>query len=348
MRSKYKHIFISWSNKNSKAFANYLKEILEKEIFKNTDLRCFVSSVDIASGEDWWAKIKKELKISKMGIVCITKENINAPWIYYEAGAMVARGCNVVPLIIGCNPEYLKDTPLSGNQRKDFFDEKQFSKMVFDINKLDIKTTNGCSIKDKDLKPAIKRGYEKLKKIAANELEALKNMRVFNEKYIYPQSVTTVNKDTIYVCVPMASTPTEKKYEELHQFVKELNVLLTKNSEKTLRFRTVYCPALEKETQLDFDGANTAIKQNFIKMKQVDCMLVVYPELLPSSLLVEIGYGIALCKRIVIFYRDKLPYMLQDAGNEIEHVKVKHFDTYKDIIGEIKSNGRDLFDMDEE
>ena len=77
-----KKIFISWSGDNSKEIAIELKNTLEKGIFDGTGLECFVSDVDISCGDDWWNKIKKELKSCKLGIVCITKENLKAPWIF--------------------------------------------------------------------------------------------------------------------------------------------------------------------------------------------------------------------------------------------------------------------------
>lgn len=82
-RGKQNKIFISWSGKNSKKIAMELKEVLEHKIFSSTDLECFVSTVDIASGDDWWNKINKELKKCKQGILCVTKENIKAPWIFF-------------------------------------------------------------------------------------------------------------------------------------------------------------------------------------------------------------------------------------------------------------------------
>ena len=59
VRSMKNKIFISWSGKNSKKIAIELKKSLEKEIFATSGLECFVSTVDIASGDDWWNKIKK-------------------------------------------------------------------------------------------------------------------------------------------------------------------------------------------------------------------------------------------------------------------------------------------------
>ena len=94
-RKIYKKIFISWSGDNSKQIARALKDSLENTIFKDTGLECFVSDVDISSGDDWWNKIKTELKKCKLGIACITKENLRAPWIYFESGAMIARPCTI-------------------------------------------------------------------------------------------------------------------------------------------------------------------------------------------------------------------------------------------------------------
>ena len=46
-RNDYKKIFISWSGDNSKEIAKALKKTLEKVVFKNTGLHCFVSDLDI-------------------------------------------------------------------------------------------------------------------------------------------------------------------------------------------------------------------------------------------------------------------------------------------------------------
>lgn len=83
-RGKQNRIFISWSGKNSKIIAKELKNVFENKIFAGTGLTCFVSDVDIASGTDWWDKIKGELKTCRLGILCITKENIRAPWIFLK------------------------------------------------------------------------------------------------------------------------------------------------------------------------------------------------------------------------------------------------------------------------
>ena len=78
-------IFVSWSGDTSRKFAKYLKDWLEQCI-QSADV--FFSQEDIEKGERWNDKIATELQDSKFGIVCLTSENVNAPWIHFEAGAL--------------------------------------------------------------------------------------------------------------------------------------------------------------------------------------------------------------------------------------------------------------------
>ncbi|HHG3227861.1 TPA: hypothetical protein ACPVYE_004453 [Vibrio parahaemolyticus] len=48
----------------------------------------YVSSEDIDKGARWSTDIAKELEDSTYGILCVTQENMNAPWLTFEAGAL--------------------------------------------------------------------------------------------------------------------------------------------------------------------------------------------------------------------------------------------------------------------
>jgi hypothetical protein len=78
-------IFVSWSGKPSLAVATALKEWLPY-IFNGIDL--FVSSEDIRKGKRWPAEVSKELGATNFGIVCLTPDNLDAPWLLFEAGAL--------------------------------------------------------------------------------------------------------------------------------------------------------------------------------------------------------------------------------------------------------------------
>jgi len=51
-------------------------------------LEPYVSSEDIDKGARWSTDIAKELEDSGFGILCVTKENLHAPWLTFEAGAL--------------------------------------------------------------------------------------------------------------------------------------------------------------------------------------------------------------------------------------------------------------------
>lgn len=79
------NVFISWSGKRSHEIALILKEWLPSVI---QSIEPYVSSEDIDKGARWGMEIAAELERSSFGILCITEDNINAPWIIFEAGAL--------------------------------------------------------------------------------------------------------------------------------------------------------------------------------------------------------------------------------------------------------------------
>lgn len=330
---KHNKIFISWSGPNSKEFAKSLKTLLEKSVFDNTDLECFVSDQDIASGEDWWQKIKKELRSCKLGILCITKENLRAPWIYFEAGAMIAREVQSIPLLVSCNIKALQNTPLNGKQAIDFYDQKKFLKMLIDINGV-----MGFNLSDNQLNQLGRSAYINLKSDLNDIFSSLRDLRMFNDKYVYPGEVTNVKRNTIFVSAPMSSINSDK-YNILRT-----SMLSIIDSLKRIGFKEVYCPLTDIESPDRFDGKTKAIKNNFPLMKQVDSMLVIYPWKIASSSLVEMGYGIALSKKMVIFYNEGLPYIMDEAGNSISNIKTYPFSSYDEIGSIIDRNGMALFE----
>jgi hypothetical protein len=47
-----------------------------------------MSETDIEKGTRWAAEISSVLADSAVGIICVTPENINSPWLAFEAGAL--------------------------------------------------------------------------------------------------------------------------------------------------------------------------------------------------------------------------------------------------------------------
>lgn len=78
-------IFIAWSGDTSKAIALALRDWLPKVI---QAVEPWMSDKDIDKGADWDKELSAQLNQTNFGIVCLTPDNLNAPWLLFEAGAL--------------------------------------------------------------------------------------------------------------------------------------------------------------------------------------------------------------------------------------------------------------------
>ena len=78
-------IFISWSGETSHKVAKILYDWLLK--MQIPALELFISD-EIDKGEKWSPMLETKLKTADGGIFCLTKENVNSPWLLFEAGAL--------------------------------------------------------------------------------------------------------------------------------------------------------------------------------------------------------------------------------------------------------------------
>lgn len=93
-------VFISWSGSRSKAIADILRRWLPGVL---QAVRPYFSPDDIAKGSRWSSDIAKELDVSRVGLLVVTPENQEAPWLLFEAGALAKNldRSKVCPLLFG-------------------------------------------------------------------------------------------------------------------------------------------------------------------------------------------------------------------------------------------------------
>ena len=78
-------LFISWSGDRSKYVAEVLRDWIPNVI---QSVRPFVSSQDIGKGSRGEIVLAEELENADYGVICLTPENLQKPWILFEAGAL--------------------------------------------------------------------------------------------------------------------------------------------------------------------------------------------------------------------------------------------------------------------
>jgi len=104
-------VLISWSKTQSKLVASALHGWLPGVL---PGIKPWMSSRDIEKGREWFQELQDMLLRTRVCIICVTPENVRSPWIYYEAGAIAARGPDVLicPYLVGVSPSMLADGPL--------------------------------------------------------------------------------------------------------------------------------------------------------------------------------------------------------------------------------------------
>ena len=109
-------LFLSWSGKKASLIAPAIKSFLE-DVIAVGDI--FLSH-DIGSGSRWSDEIGAALRNCDAGLVLLTAENISAPWLYFEAGALSKKleEARVIPILCDITIGEVAGTPLNQFQAK--------------------------------------------------------------------------------------------------------------------------------------------------------------------------------------------------------------------------------------
>jgi hypothetical protein len=95
------NVFISWSGERSEKVALALREWLPMVL---QAVRPWMSKEDIETGSRGLEEIGKALEAMSIGIICLTPENAEKPWIHFEAGALskiMSENARVCPYAFG-------------------------------------------------------------------------------------------------------------------------------------------------------------------------------------------------------------------------------------------------------
>jgi hypothetical protein len=124
-------VFISWSGELSRKLGEALRSWLPSSL---QFVRPYFSPEDIEKGTKWSTEISKELETSNVGVICLTQDNTEKPWILFEAGALSKSldKAKVCTLLFNLEPADVKG-PLTIFQSTRFVSE-DFKRLVVSIN----------------------------------------------------------------------------------------------------------------------------------------------------------------------------------------------------------------------
>jgi len=105
-------VFLSFSGSISHQTAQVLEWWLPKVI---QQLVPFLSSEDIDKGTRWGGELAEMLDTHSFGIICVNRQNVSAPWINFETGALAksVKKSRVAPFLLGLDKAEIRaNTPL--------------------------------------------------------------------------------------------------------------------------------------------------------------------------------------------------------------------------------------------
>ncbi len=106
------NVFLSFSGSISHQTAQVLEWWLPKVI---QQLVPFLSSEDIDKGTRWGGELAEVLDTYSFGIICVNRQNVSAPWINFETGALSksVKKSRVAPFLLGLDKAEIRpNTPL--------------------------------------------------------------------------------------------------------------------------------------------------------------------------------------------------------------------------------------------
>lgn len=101
-------VFVSWSGERSRRVGELLDQWLQCVI---QAIDPWMSTKDIDRGALWFTEINNQLKETSVGVIVLTQENKEKPWILFEAGAL-AKGLTssrVCIVLVDLLPQEVRD-----------------------------------------------------------------------------------------------------------------------------------------------------------------------------------------------------------------------------------------------
>ncbi len=186
-------VFISWSGEQSRIIAEEMRLWL-KDVIQSSEP--FMSQHDIQKGTIWSDELDKELESDSFAIIVLTPDNVESPWINYEAGAIHKgiKGNKIATVLVDLDYSDLPNTLSKFNGAQ--FGKNELFEVIKSINsELDSSRLDENILKRSFLAhwPRLERAYEKSKSSGLykqNQIEEVESNIIRELKNKYTVSIT--------------------------------------------------------------------------------------------------------------------------------------------------------------
>jgi hypothetical protein len=118
-------IFISFSHEEIKV-AKAVQRLLQDKLVGRGAVFLSADQKQILAGEDWLARIRKELDSAKIVILVLSPRSITQPWLNFEVGAAWLAGKTIIPVCFGGLRKESLPAPYSGMHAVDLRTEASY------------------------------------------------------------------------------------------------------------------------------------------------------------------------------------------------------------------------------
>jgi nucleoside 2-deoxyribosyltransferase len=165
-----------------------------------------------------------------------------------------------------------------------------------------------------------------------------------NAEIIPPTGIAETSKDAyawdVFLAAPMASLSSDT-YKQTTDKIKEIKRAL----EIECGFQQVFFAGSNLDSQGEFHAADVSIEMDINAMKKSRIFILLYPEKIVSSVLFEAGIALALGKPSFYFSAmENLPFLMQQANQRFDFVKIHPADSFEKILTIIKNNKKRIFE----
>ncbi|MCK4529647.1 MAG: hypothetical protein KAU44_00570 [Candidatus Marinimicrobia bacterium] len=154
-------------------------------------------------------------------------------------------------------------------------------------------------------------------------------------------------ENSAFVAAPMKAFYRNNNGSHYGEFRKQVNNIID-IIEKECEIDNIFYAGKHIKSNNEFEASDVSIKKNFEKLIEREYFILILPENNPSgSVLIEAGYALALNKKSIFFFKKGIdpPFMLKDAPNALENVKIYYYENYDELRRIINNNRRNIFDF---